>query len=141
MWRRTPEGGHPVANMPLMSLVHVNYLQVVDPVQADGVGCRVIFVVLVVMNGKVHRAIGRGVDRGHHLVACQHGRQIGWGSLHPGLPSMTLFLMQQQSTAHLQPQLTTLDLQKSRFFSESLRLSETHLLDTTAPLVRTGVEI
>lgn len=88
MWGRSPKDGHPVANLTLMSLVHVNFHQVVDPVQADGVDCIVILVVYEVMDAEVHPAIGGGVDRRHHLVACQHGRQIGWGSLHPALPSM-----------------------------------------------------
>lgn len=82
-----------------MSLVHVNFHQVVNPVQADGVGCRVILVVLEVVDDEVHPTIGGGVDRGHHLVACQHGRQIGWGSLHPAFLSMIMALMQQQSRA------------------------------------------
>lgn len=82
---RSPKGGHPVAILPLMSLVHVNFHQVVDPVQVDGVGCRVVLVILEVVDIEVHIAIGRGVDRGHHFVACQHRCQIGWGPLHPAL--------------------------------------------------------
>ena len=79
----SPERGNLVTGLALVRLAQADFRQVVDLEEGDGVGCRVVLGVDVVVDAEVHLTMRAGVDWRHHLVTRQDGSVIADRSLHP----------------------------------------------------------